>query len=862
MDDLLKTLQAASSHETNIRVPAERMLKSWEENFFGDYIIGLCTVLKSTDVDQNIRVLAGLQVKNLVGGGRTQETQATLTRRYFALSEDVRANVRNEAVSVLAANLPDARRVAAQIVAKIAVIELPQGMWPELVDMLTTATMGDNPDWRESGLLTLGFIGEESGDDGQVMDKLSGLVLNAVQTGVTDQNNLNVRLAGSKAMLHCLPHIEANIVDEEAKQKILELIFLCCITEGSGKIEVQTRTVGFQCLARIATLYYDHLDSSMQLCAQITLQAIKDDQSEEVRKQSIEFWSCIFEQELQITKDIQQAEKLKMNFTRQNKNYAQKAVEPLCPILLQSLKRKNNVVDDDDWSLPKSAAACLGFLSRCVKDNILQTVLMFVQQELTQNNWQGKEAGTNAFGLILDGPSPAVLKTIVSQVWEPLLQNLMSGEPIVRDITAWTIGRIFEFCPDSVEENVLKQIVNVFCQCLPQTHSKVSASICFAIGRLARLCRPNDPTNALSPFLVELLTALLKTAGRNDVESDNLLPATFEAINSLVRTSGNDIEEVLSSQLLPEMVKQVANLVQNIDTAGDIGVCRTGELIGTISQVVTKIGRCDDSMAQVLMEIYGNTLNSKFSSTVHEEAMAAIGDIAFVIGSRFVQYLERAAQMVCVGLNEGHMHPKLCSSAVLVLDSIAQACKEKIQPFADTFIQLLLALLKNDELEFELKPHVVVTIGTVAEALGIQFSKYCQIVLRILLEAGAQSPGENPNPEEIAKFNQLRISVLEAITYILLALQNNNNCVVMHFGDVLQMIMMMDSKYPSDKVKYLILCVIEDMLACSPQQCLSHLFHQQKYIESTLNAAQQSSMTETRESASRLQRKIARSISR
>tara|TARA_B100000809_G_C14911424_1_gene449961 strand:- start:270 stop:527 length:258 start_codon:yes stop_codon:yes gene_type:complete len=49
------------------------------------------------------------------------------------------------------------------------------------------------------------------------------------------------------------------------------------------------------------------------------------------------------------------------------------------------------------------------------------------------------------------------------------------------------------------------------------------------------------------------------------------------------------------------------------------------------------------AFVQVLMEIYGNTLNSKFSSTVHEEAMAAIGDIAFVIGSRFVQYLERAA---------------------------------------------------------------------------------------------------------------------------------------------------------------------------------------------------------------------------
>ena len=80
------------------------------------------------------------------------------------------------------------------------------------------------------------------------------------------------------------------------------------------------------------------------------------------------------------------------------------------------------------------------------------------------------------------------------------------------------------------------------------------------------------------------------------------------------------------------------------------------------------------AFVQVLMDTYESAFNSKFTSTVHEAAMLGVGDLALVLGQRFVQYLERADPMVYVGLNEGHKLPTLCVSAILLLNSIAQAC--------------------------------------------------------------------------------------------------------------------------------------------------------------------------------------------
>ena len=94
-EELLKALHDASSSNPNLHRPATDLLKSWETNHFGQYLIGLCQVLQDPNVDPHVRQLAGLQIKVCVGGGRTEETQDALTKRYMGLSQETRTHLRD-----------------------------------------------------------------------------------------------------------------------------------------------------------------------------------------------------------------------------------------------------------------------------------------------------------------------------------------------------------------------------------------------------------------------------------------------------------------------------------------------------------------------------------------------------------------------------------------------------------------------------------------------------------------------------------------------------------------------------------------------------------------------------------------------
>jgi len=141
MDDLLNTLQKAGSSKKSIRIPAEHKLKRWENSYFSQYIIGLVQILNNSKVDKERRQLAGLQAKNLVGGGKTKKSQDILTKRYFELSLKIRQHLRDTIAPVLGSDLSEARKTAALIVAKMAKIELPQNLWPEL---MPTCCFGKN----------------------------------------------------------------------------------------------------------------------------------------------------------------------------------------------------------------------------------------------------------------------------------------------------------------------------------------------------------------------------------------------------------------------------------------------------------------------------------------------------------------------------------------------------------------------------------------------------------------------------------------------------------------------------------------------------------------------------------------------
>lgn len=160
--------------------------------------------------------------------------------------------------------------------------------------------------------------------------------------------------------------------------------------------------------------------------------------------------------------------------------------------------------DDDDWNPCKAAGVCLMLLSTCCEDDVLPHVLPFIKEHIEHLDWRCRDASVMAFGSILEGPELNQLKPLIIQVcrWAPppsppsrrsLLANssgVLQGMPtliklmkdpsvVVRDTTAWTVGRICELLPEAaISELYLTPLL----QCLIEglgAEPRVATNVCW-----------------------------------------------------------------------------------------------------------------------------------------------------------------------------------------------------------------------------------------------------------------------------------------------------------------------------------------------------------------------------------------------
>ena len=82
-------------------------------------------------------------------------------------------------------------------------------------------------------------------------------------------------------------------------------------------------------------------------------------------------------------------------------------------------------------------------------------------------------------GSILEGPNPENLKGIVEQAMPMLIQLLKDPSVVVRDTTAWTVGRVCEILPDAViKEQYLKPLLEALVEGL-SAEPRVAANVCW-----------------------------------------------------------------------------------------------------------------------------------------------------------------------------------------------------------------------------------------------------------------------------------------------------------------------------------------------------------------------------------------------
>ena len=502
------------------------------------------------------------------------------------------------------------------------------------------------------------------------------------------------------------------------------------VCEATQATECKVKVSALQCLVRIMSLYYQHMEAYMgPALFAITLEAMKSE-VDEVALQGIEFWSNVCDEEVDLEIERSEAEELGKPPENVSRFYAKGALQFIVPILMQTLAKQEDFDDEDDWNPCKAAGVCLMLLATCCQDDVVPHVLPFVKDNIKHTDWRFRDASLMAFGAILEGPDPTNLKPIVEQAM-PMLIALMSDESVVvKDTAAWTIGRVCELNSEAAINDVcLRPLLEALVKGLA-SEPRVAANVCWAFTSMAEAAydsavaamesspTSNDddetpPSYCLSTYFDAIIQKLLETTDRQDAAVANLRSAAYEALMEMIKNSPKDCYVTVQNTILVilERLNQVLHMEGNIQSNERAQYNDLQSLLcATLQSVLRKVEPAhapliSDNIMQALLQMFQSSLNNK-TGGVQEDALMAVSTLVEVLSDGFSKYMEAFMPFLHAGLKNVAEY-QVCHAAVGLVGDICRALGSKILVYCDQIMETLLENLSNNNVHRQVSAIVI-----------------------------------------------------------------------------------------------------------------------------------------------------------
>ncbi|KAM0849313.1 hypothetical protein ACQ4PT_053769 [Festuca glaucescens] len=449
----------------------------------------------------------------------------------------------------------------------------------------------------------------------------------------------------------------------------------------------------FGCLIAIASKYYRMLEPYTETILSLTTEALKGG-VESGALQCIEFWITICEKVIELRKQNKHDAHA---ISTVDCSFIEKPLSSLVPVLLKTLFKKER--DDDAQAIFISAMTCLDLVAITIGDAIVPIAMQFVEVNIKASDWQSRWAATFAIAGILQGPSIEKLSPVVRL----LLDRMEDRNVEVRGTAVCTLRRVFDLlhspaCANRIftYEN-LPRIVDVLglrSKDVPEVSEEACRAIYFLAKALAKETPFRLPTSA--PAYEALLNEVLGAKANSSGDKRN-------KYNLLVLVCG----------LLHVLIQKLGNTFP---------VWRTPFVLLLFCRVLTFD-----------------------SSAARDKAALAIGALAHAVGPNFVDHMPILLQ---------HFNAKLLFPIYLqVIGDIFLVLGDEILPHCDYMMDVLYRGLSKPML----KPAILECFGEIALAIGKNFEKYLQAVMRRLKDAADPEYYDDVLEEdEVDYSNQLR----------------------------------------------------------------------------------------------------------
>lgn len=771
--DINTVLSNSLSPDSATRTAAEQQLTQASENNFPLYLATLVQALADENAEGQIRVAAGLALKNAFSArefARQQELQQKWLQQTDA---ETKTRVKSLALTTLSSTNLQAGQAAAQVIASVAVIELPRNEWPDLLGTLVQNVSSGAPHQKQSSLTCIGYICESQDPDLRTaLITHSNAILTAVVQGARkEETNGEVRLSAISALGDSLEFVGNNFKHEGERNYIMQVV--CEATQADDS---RIQQGAFGCLNRIMGLYYENMRFYMEKALfGLTILGMKND-DEDVAKLAVEFWSTVCEEEINIEEDNAQVES--SDQMRPFYNFARVATNEVVPTLLLILTKQDEDATDDEYNLSRAAYQSLQLYAQAVGANIIPPVIQFVETNLRHDDWHYREAAVAAFGAIMEGPEEKVLEPIVKQALPVLISMMEDQNTIVKDSTAYALGRITEACSEAIDPTThLDPLIRALFAGV--NDAKMASSCCWALMNLAeRFSGDLDASsNAITPHFNASVANLLDVTGRAEAET-TVRTTAYEVLSAFVQHAATDSFPAvasLSGVIIQRLEETIPLQSQVVSIEDKIALEEMKTSLNTVLQSIImrldkEIAPQGDRIMQVSLQILSNTSGK---STVPESIFATISGLANAMEEDFAKYMEAFTPFLYNALGNAE-EPSLCAMAIGLVSDITRSLNERSQPYCDNFMNYLLNNLRSPALGNQFKPAILQCFGDIANAIGGHFETYLSVVAQVLQQAATVTASPDGSYEMYDYVISLREGIMDAWGGIIGAMRMSN----------------------------------------------------------------------------------------
>eukprot|EP01147_Barroeca_monosierra_P010695 gene10695-2794_t len=787
MENLIAALEATLSPDQATREEAQAWLEHAKNSDKPSFMAGLANALVTVDYSSTARQQAGLQLKNCISGqhGLVREEEK---QNWITVDENIRGHIKECALNTLGTE-KSSPSTAAQVYAAVSTIEVPLQMWNDAVPTLLKRLEGKGvtEDLTVSVLEALGYLtGDISDIDPDVLQPFANQILTAVIGAVTTGNaSAKIQTAAIRALSNSIEFCRGNFNSKDERDHIMMAVCNCTLSGDSKVIET-----ALQCLVDIADVYYVFLQEYMGEALYPIMNTAMQSETTEIALQGVEFWTTVAEHELEIEEEVEK--KLSSGFVPSDQvlNYCLAALEKLLPVLFRLLAQQEEEEDEDEWTVSKAAAVCYGLLSEVTKDNIVDPTCELVRENLGHDDWRFRDASVLAFGSILSGPTPEKLCGIVDQAALPVLQLIQDPFVVVQDSVAWITGRMLEMYPEiMLTPKHFSPTLDALGYSVSQA-PRVASNACWSLSTLAEECfnmafqnmdenAERPPIYLLSPHFSNIMGLLIQVSQRDDLHESGLRAACFAAIGSFVRYSAEDCYPFVVDVAHNILERLQATLSMQPETAEHYQhiLAMQGHFCEVLQAAVTVMGVDDiltisDKLVMSAVEVL--RAGGKDGNEAAEDAFGVISSLIRKMEKKFSPYFDAVKPVILEALHNTQ-HSQNCQAAVGTLSDLLLALQDRIKPYVQEFLGLLMEVVAVPDIDRTIKSQVVATFGDFAQAIGRDITYQLSSLMPVLRHAcNSAVELESSDEDDITFINHFRESLLETYTNILQALTDDN----------------------------------------------------------------------------------------